>query len=1127
MNPIQKQSTFKNYNFSEATQNFINSNTRNKFYLYVVASLGLSQESQNTSSLKTAPSLLGRSISIPEKPAIMPLELQKRLVKGLLDKIQLNLKENLGIEFNLKYFYFLNLYNVCKLIILKYFTTVFSFSPLDANSELKSSQINFFWIDLSNLLTLDQWRTPGTLLKLLNEISLSLQLPKELQELLRSKNPFSMLERCRQQIDCASLSLFEIGIIENDNPIPEDFLKKSAEMLIQLQKELFIQLKPFIRKFNQTFQNLSKLSEKENIKHFESLINKKQRFFSTDFLNRKMQFFFKSLNSIDKNFLDISNSILESLKENKNHFNDFNLFLHNINNSFFIIVKLSNSIINHINSAEEQFSILNPEKNSPILNFLSDYDISQEMIILEYYLWLAKQIDELFLKPLIAGDMNEMDVKMPLPKKFIEFLCNFISLKAEELQHNIYKTSKKGNKEGKNYSLLIQSLLDANKHEPQIYQQYLYHIVKNFEEVQNNLMQKSLDLYEAFLNRCPLAKHILHPEPEYHLVTFLNLNEKIRANSEKDCQDNYDHSIKFFADLQNGLNNVAVSIYAKKDLDRQGNWISSIKQTLSENFGKDSILEGILKEHLLNLREIKSQFKAFYHYFSLMDSFSLPSIVECWIQMPHSKTQDLNYSWIFDIDNSSKAIKKKKLRAKNYLTSESETNNSSEDLKLHQSSHVITCSKPTLESPPSKINPESSFESHFFLKDFLHQIMQIPPHRFKDSCDRKICEMEQIYHLNHFNWTLEMIESSLRNGQYDHFNLLGPNLIYHLYLAQEQGVTPLYLATEGARHGLVGMSSSLGINCTSNNDNGSIWFRYPNLSDQFYRNLSLKAPLALKTLLKITNLASEDLNELSNQIGNFVILCKEGVKFILEVFTKNNKNINSDSIKAVEDSFNNKMQSLLNLTSTKKNACPFPKPNFSDKISALSLRLKTIEDQLKLQQKHDSEINATIADLCIHLKRIVTAMDLIEVFPQQKFLSMHERNIWVAGQYIAELAGIIISQLQKNKIHTHNLQTFVNFFDLEQILSFDSLRLLEEINLKKGSEYIYGKFSNKQGGVPLGLKFLSETYEISLLGAIEGEGFLPASNKNFSLSNEHSRLINLVSRQVDLIESLVEKKIIT
>lgn len=1132
MNPVNNTS-INNGNFPKAVKEFLDSDKPNKFSSIILNSLeeSINKNSNQDSNISKDNSLAASSSdSIAAcaqiiQPKGLNIEMQKRLAKGLLEKIQVVFKENFNFEFNLNDLNFLDLEEICELVIIKYFMLAYSFRS-SATAEIKSFQEDRFWKTLFTLFKGDEWQKPGKLASSLNELCVHLKLPQNLQTMLCTKHPFNMLERCYQQKDCCTLSLYEIGFTQNTSD--GEPLKRSATMLIQMQKELILEMKPFIQRLHQTSQKFSLNSKKEEVKGLYSLTN--IIFNSNDFLNKKFVFLNNSLNTAFSQAKEDCDLILSDLNNKKtSHFRKF------INNSFSIfnrILKLGNSIITQVNSAEEQFGLLSKNQSPRVYEILSDLDHVRAKIFSEYYFWLAQQIDVVFLEPLLDFKMTpSLDPMPPIPK-FFDFLYDLEMLKVSFLILDNYEIDKNLKEK---FPELVQKLLDLHKNEPQFYKDYLAHIVKNFESIQTYLFKLWNEIHDEFLNKYPLAKFLFAKQ---HHIQFLNASTKLNKTIKKivlaksnEPEETLKLPAVFFALLQKHLAGLVEVLNKKIDVDPQTLLKERLEglQKFAEQFPN---LEFALSEHVNDLQEIQSRLSSFSEYFFVLNKCGiLKSLAKSFdlILASTSKNEETNLSWIFDIDQNYQKIGNKNYLSKKSISTESNTTSSnslaiSENLiqpGLQESTNILS-----LESSSSF---EVSLNSLLTFSQLLSKNPNMPPHKFAhNNSIEKICEMDQIYHLNHFTWTLEMIEISLKTGSFHHLGLLGSNLINHLYLAQEQALTPFYVSTDQeARHGLVAMSRTLGFECSPNNDNGSIWFRYPHSSQRFYLTHGLNIPKGLEAILSNDSNFSNDPDQLQNYLEGIINLSKEGIRYLLKIFENKNLNISPKILKTFEESFNTRIQNIFNLTS-KDNFHLHENSNsvLSKELYSLSERLKQVKESLKKHVNQKASINASISDLSSHINRLLAAMDLLKAFPEQKYLSIHERNVWVSGQYLAELSGIIISQLQENELHTHNLQSYVTLFDLEQVLSQDCLKLLEEIDMKKGSEYIYRKFSNKQGSVPFGLKCLSEAYEISMHAAIEGEGFLPSCLKNLSLPKEHSRLINLISREVDLIESLVEKKIV-
>jgi hypothetical protein len=122
--------------------------------------------------------------------------------------------------------------------------------------------------------------------------------------------------------------------------------------------------------------------------------------------------------------------------------------------------------------------------------------------------------------------------------------------------------------------------------------------------------------------------------------------------------------------------------------------------------------------------------------------------------------------------------------------------------------------------------------------------------------------------------------------------------------------------------------------------------------------------------------------------------------------------------------------------------------------------LHAMQDLLK--EKMKDEVNrdpffktSSLKDLMVHIDRFILAIDLLDKFSEQKYLSLHEHNIRVCRQYMIEIAFSVISQLEKDEFHTHNFNVAWFLLDLEKFISKRKLKEMRELNIQKGGDYLY------------------------------------------------------------------------
>ena len=365
-----------------------------------------------------------------------------------------------------------------------------------------------------------------------------------------------------------------------------------------------------------------------------------------------------------------------------------------------------------------------------------------------------------------------------------------------------------------------------------------------------------------------------------------------------------------------------------------------------------------------------------------------------------------------------------------------------------------------------------------------------------------------------------MLAEAIKKREIGQVALLGSSLIDHLYDAQEQVITPLYLSLTGdLKHGLTSMSEQFNIECSEDNDKGTFWVRYPHASAEYYRTFHRSIPLGLRVILTLAD-NSEDPIIVMEQISPLIELTKSGIVFIQNVEEiqkkpRSEKYIQNLNEKIEQLTLSTKINEEISIGKTQKKINS-ELENYRSQLQVLQKKLNAKAFEQNLSFKISS-----LQDLIVHIQRLISAIDLFEEFPEQKFLSIHEHNLRVLGQYLPEIAFSVISQLEGDEFHTHNFKVASSLLNLEEILSKEELEMLQDLNIKKGGDYIYWEFFNKPKTSSSSLLRLSEAYELSLEARMNGEGFIPSSYKPNCLKQKRENLFELISTESNLLNNLV------
>ena len=386
----------------------------------------------------------------------------------------------------------------------------------------------------------------------------------------------------------------------------------------------------------------------------------------------------------------------------------------------------------------------------------------------------------------------------------------------------------------------------------------------------------------------------------------------------------------------------------------------------------------------------------------------------------------------------------------------------------------------------------------------------------------RIFDFDQSYHIAHLDLTIEMMKLAGTNREL--LPLLLANFNYYLYIVQEQAVTPIYLSKypeSELLHNLNEMSKILNLEGTpARYARGSFWYRYPNQNCQF-RLLKGKTPNTLDINLKLEQeLKQEDFLSL---VPEFFDMTKEGIQFFIsrnqdECIDPHDRihfeKCKSDLLERVQtlDFQKNKTRSVKHLNDEVAK-------QLVTQSSILSGLINTLEERVSDLEKRDMPpaLISILQDLRIHVKRLEKSIILLNLFPEQRYLSIHARNFVFFGQYMIEMAGAFESLAKGEEYRDHDLSDYSQILNWSKWLKYGSNALIETLNVKKGSEYIFWEFYKCKGNVPKGLRLLNDSYHMSINAAEVGEGFTP-EELIMDVNDFHLQFVKLLQDEISFLD---------
>lgn len=391
-------------------------------------------------------------------------------------------------------------------------------------------------------------------------------------------------------------------------------------------------------------------------------------------------------------------------------------------------------------------------------------------------------------------------------------------------------------------------------------------------------------------------------------------------------------------------------------------------------------------------------------------------------------------------------------------------------------------------------------------------------------------DLDQSYHFSHVQWSIDLMRTILQKNATEMLPWVIPALNNYLYLAQEQAVMPHYLArhpNKGLTHGLVEKNRELQfLPLGGHHDQGSFWFRYPNASFHYFKTGHARR-LALEVNLKVEQ--DSPSGSYHEVLPVLPVLVEEGVDYLVNRALDRMGDEQQEQgtlLKKLKEDLLKEVKGLTKTTPSQQSrvVSPFPVEtvelveNYALQIEQVLDLLQRKLDSLEFEARKHSKL--TLSDLKIHLRRFSRAIQLYIHFPDQRFLSLHMRNLLMSLQYISELSGVIHSLSQNDEVHTHNLNLYQMVLEWDRILDRRSIQFLQDIDLRKGIDYIYRKYAKNEGKVAQGLRWLNEAYLLSLSATQAGEGFISAHSRDKNDANMEKTVNKIMDEGTRLILDL-------
>jgi hypothetical protein len=392
---------------------------------------------------------------------------------------------------------------------------------------------------------------------------------------------------------------------------------------------------------------------------------------------------------------------------------------------------------------------------------------------------------------------------------------------------------------------------------------------------------------------------------------------------------------------------------------------------------------------------------------------------------------------------------------------------------------------------------------------------------------RHIFQQDAVFHFNHFLRSLELLHLLKEEGSSKSKAALLPNLVYHLGLANEQALTPMYLTRfpdEDVTHDVALMAGlcQTAVSQVKPLNQASIAFRYPYEQKERLRWMSKERPLGLQLILASSKNRLEATSD--SEIEEMV---KEGAHHFTACLSQSS---NFASLKPLLNKTETCVQQALKGVSESfaENPSLEYRRELLAAVNFIEKRLSPIQDKLQEMASRYQDKSNLLKTIDAHLAGFRGILSLASLYPYQRFVSFFQGALLVRGQYALENSARLIALLEGDDWRSHSLREYSLAYQIEEGLTKGSQKLWQQMNLKKALDYPFWHLAktNSVGSADKtpSLKSLYESYQLSL-AALNGEGFTPSRRSEKSLQKTYRELASFSQGLASLIEEVLQKKV--
>jgi len=348
----------------------------------------------------------------------------------------------------------------------------------------------------------------------------------------------------------------------------------------------------------------------------------------------------------------------------------------------------------------------------------------------------------------------------------------------------------------------------------------------------------------------------------------------------------------------------------------------------------------------------------------------------------------------------------------------------------------------------------------------------------------QIAEYQTLHALDMLQWIFEQAKTAPDQTK----KLLNRQFKLHLQLAFEQALTAEYLRRnpKGTRtHSLYFLMNELGLDASLNH-----WMK-----DNHYGTLEYRYPFAFKKL---------NLNE----------------EFDVE---KSGKDFNEFSLALNQMAGTPSLDELKEKLEVVNTEQPAPEACSDEMVQECQKIMKTLEKtrsnfvQIIQNASLGDQYTKALKNANYHLEHLSYTALLMQQNTENRFLHKHLLMAIFSTQYFLENIGVALSiHHSQTEVHDHDLRVYCNGFGLDKDLSEAEKQTLLDMNVRKGSEYLY----NNQRIVK-GLQLLSDRYLTARVATVAGEGFQSQSQPDKKGKIAVLEDIEYLGRMVNLISKVI------